>query len=255
MKKQRIAALLGTTMLLSTLAVSPVIQLNQSVYASEVEMTEDKSLPDITTIKSENDSELIESVQEQKNSTKTNTFNDENGNTIIEVLDENDVVLVSKFINNETNESETTTNNGSNVIVEKSTPIGDGTFNITKEVYDLVSESELPTISDDKNSGRPTPRIYYDGWTYTNLAVGKNLFAALTDLSVGAIVGKFAAVFGISRSAADFAVGYMGAKYVSTGASLAKHLDSNGNGWIALYKRGVRNSKQTPIYAYQHRTY
>lgn len=77
----------------------------------------------------------------------------------------------------------------------------------------------------------------------------------MVDFSVAGIVGKVAAVLRISRGAADYLVGYMGAKYSSSGTVLAKHLDSNGNGYVALYKRGVRSSKYTQIYAYQHRTY
>ena len=45
------------------------------------------------------------------------------------------------------------------------------------------------------------------------------------------------------RESADFVFGYMGARGISAGERLAKVFDSNGNGWVALYKRGVYRYK------------
>lgn len=61
--------------------------------------------------------------------------------------------------------------------------------------------------------------------------------------------------FRISRAAADFVFGYMGARGISAGERLAKIFDSNGNGWVALYKRGVYRYKGAPLIGYQHRTF
>ncbi|MDU5511936.1 hypothetical protein [Enterococcus gilvus] len=259
MNKKKIVTALSTTILASTLLVAPGVQVFSTAYAAEASenVTTENMQPgtETTSFVSEQEGTLIDSVQKEQESERVNIFNDENGNTVTEILGTGDEILASKIINNETQESETTTNTGSSVIVEKSSLNEDGTFTITKEVYELLPESELAAANDQDQGKRLTPRTYYDKWSYTGVAVSRAAFSTLVDLSVSGIVGKVAAVLRISRGAADYLVGYMGAKWSSSGTVLAKHLDSNGNGYVALYKRGVRNSKNTQIYAYQHRTY
>jgi len=62
-------------------------------------------------------------------------------------------------------------------------------------------------------------------------------------------------MFGISGAAASICCSYMGIKSGMTAGNLAKYLDSNGNGWIALYKRTVQYYKGGKIIGYEHRTY
>ncbi|MEN2296588.1 hypothetical protein AAH973_11225 [Enterococcus faecalis] len=87
------------------------------------------------------------------------------------------------------------------------------------------------------------------------MAVGRNVFATIVDLGLGSWIGYFASLFRISRAAADFVFGYMGDRGISAGERLAKVFDSNGNGWVALYKRGVYRYKGAPLIGYQHRTF
>ena len=47
----------------------------------------------------------------------------------------------------------------------------------------------------------------------------------------------------------------MGIKGGFSANQLASHLDTNGNGWIALYKRTVQYYKGGNLIGYQHRTY
>lgn len=42
---------------------------------------------------------------------------------------------------------------------------------------------------------------------------------------------------------------------ITEGERLAKIFDSNGNGWVALYKQGVYRYKGAPLIGYQHRTF
>ncbi|MGL9748947.1 hypothetical protein [Enterococcus sp. DIV0170] len=258
MNKKKMVKVLSTTVLASTLLIASMAPVVTTVYAAEVEEMANNELSEVseqsTTISDQKET-LFDSVQSQQKTKNVDTFKDENGNTITEILGENGEVIVSKIINNETQETETTTNTGSSVVVEKSSLNEDGTMTINKEVYELIPESELTIATDQDQGNRPMPRIYYDKWSYTGFAVSRAAFSTLVDFSVAGIVGKVAAVLRISRGAADYLVGYMGAKYSSSGTVLAKHLDSNGNGYVALYKRGVRSSKYTQIYAYQHRTY
>ncbi|HGT7953351.1 TPA: hypothetical protein ACM5HC_001359 [Streptococcus pyogenes] len=91
-------------------------------------------------------------------------------------------------------------------------------------------------------------------WEYTGIAVGKNVFAALTDVGIGAMASAVAAAFGITKYAASFLLSYMGASYASTGSALANILDANGNGWIGLYKRAAARYPNGPVEVYLHKT-
>ncbi|MDT2662485.1 hypothetical protein P7E02_21560 [Enterococcus hulanensis] len=87
------------------------------------------------------------------------------------------------------------------------------------------------------------------------LQLEDSFFAALAGLGISKITAGIAATFSISSAGASFLVGYMGIKAGMNAASLAKALDSNGNGDIALYKRHLRNYKNGPSIGTQHRTY
>lgn len=92
-------------------------------------------------------------------------------------------------------------------------------------------------------------------WQYTGVAIGRDFFAALADFGAGALVSYVAAAFKISESAASFLLGYMGAKYVTVGETLADMLDTNKNGWIGLYTRAASRYPNGPTEVHLHRTY
>ena len=72
-------------------------------------------------------------------------------------------------------------------------------------------------VKKEKQDYNPLQRIYNGPWTYTHLAVGRNVFATIVDMGLGSWIGYFASLFRISRAAADFVFGYMGARGISAG--------------------------------------
>lgn len=175
------------------------------------------------------------------------------GEEVKTVIGEEDVVLATKINDTENNQTISVVNTGENIIVQKSILLEDGTYQVETETSPIIGsfDSEKEKIQDYN----PLQRIYNGPWTYTHLAVGRNVFATIVDMGLGSWIGYFASLFRISRAAADFVFGYMGDRGISAGERLAKVFDSNGNGWVALYKRGVYRYKGAPLIGYQHRTF
>ncbi|WP_249354943.1 hypothetical protein [Enterococcus hulanensis] len=174
-------------------------------------------------------------------------INSSNTKGIVEIKDHIHFSSHLAYYRNETDESIVITNNGEEVIVEKTTIDGNGEQQTTREAF--------PIIKTDMHDSLSQNRIIYGAWQYTGFAVGRQFFAALAGLGISKITAGIAATFSISSAGASFLVGYMGIKAGMNAASLAKALDSNGNGYIALYKRHLRNYKNGPSIGTQHRTY
>ncbi|MGL9847800.1 hypothetical protein IGJ91_002970 [Enterococcus sp. DIV0765f] len=188
--------------------------------------------------------ELFENVQKHSEEKLTEVAD---ASEITTLIDENDNVRAAEITNVNSDETIVITNNGDSVIIE-TTIIGDnGESKTTQEIFPIIRENTQDNLLQS--------RLVYSGWSYTHLAVGRNAFSVVAGMAISKITAAFAAIFGISGAAASFAVGYMGIKSGMSAANLAKYLDSNGNGWIALYKRYVRNYKGGPIIGTQHRTY
>ncbi|WP_375178458.1 hypothetical protein [Enterococcus rotai] len=226
-------------------------------FASEdSEMVELK--PDVkedNTFTSETPTPVLDGFTESNSEiSKISSYEDfTSGDEVKTVLGENDVVLATEINKTESGEIISVVNSGDTIIIQKSVLLEDGTYNVTTETSPVLNGSSADGQGGtDRNS---VARIYYAPWSYTNLAVGRNVFATIVDMGLGSWVGYFASLFRISRAAADFVFGYMGARGISAGERLARVFDSNGNGWVALYKRGVYNYKGAPLIGYQHRTF
>lgn len=240
-KKQKLT-LLGVVLL----CLQPVLLTGAAtlVSAEVVEQTQELQDPEVVEVDSP---ELFEAVQENTDEILKEETSVVDDGEITMLVDKNEAVKATEIINDESNEQIVITNTGDNVIIEITTTDASGNQETIQEIYPIVKEN----VGDDliKN------KLVYGGWTYTGFAVGRNAFAALAGLGIGKIVGAFAAIFGISGSAASFCVNYMGIKGGFTAGDLASHLDTNGNGWIALYKRTLQYYKGGKLIGYQHRTY
>lgn len=187
-----------------------------------------------------------DSVKESKQSV--------NGAKIITATDtdEGNKVAGVEIENTKTGDSTTIVNTGSQLIV-------------TKSIYDKAT-GKTKTEEQRYGINPPSSPIQLEAWTawkYLNVAIGTKLFeygvnTALVGLGVAAITaclpGAIAGLLGVSLSVVTKIVGFMatgGFGYLATkfnpGGLLAQKLDTNKNGWIALYRRnnGLINQYKT----------
>ncbi|MGX7010534.1 DUF805 domain-containing protein [Lactococcus cremoris] len=173
-----------------------------------------------------------DSVKESKQSV--------NGAKIITATDtdEENKVAGVEIENTKTGDSTTIVNTGTQLI-------------ITKSIYDKVT-GKTKTEEQRYDINPPSSPIQLEAWTawkYTNVAVGTSIFANVINGAVGTLVGlalpaalpgAVAGILGVSIFAAKMIIGTT----VSTalgifdvGGKLARSLDKNKNGWIAIYRR------------------
>ncbi|HHB0714459.1 hypothetical protein [Enterococcus faecium] len=214
---------------------------NVIVSADTIQSNEELQNPETKEVDSP---ELFEDVQKHSEEELTEVADTSEITTLI---DENENVQAAEITNVNSDETIVITNNGDSVIIETTVIDDNGESKTTQEIFPIIRENTKDNLLQS--------RLVYSGWSYTHLAVGRNAFSVVAGMAISKITAAFAAMFGISGAAASFAVGYMGIRSGMTAANLAKHLDSNGNGWIALYKRYVRNYKGGSVIGTQHRTY
>ncbi|RJZ11783.1 hypothetical protein DYZ47_02915 [Listeria monocytogenes] len=182
------------------------------------------------------------------------TSYDKNGSVVTSLTDEKTQEVKAVQITDPENDTTVSiTNTGTEVIVVSTT--------IDEVTGEPIEEKKvfpvLEDITSDLSTGLPERqlRYVYDKWGYTGFAVPNSIFEWTFNLLGGGAISGIAGIFGISRAAAAMVLDFSAAMMYSPGGVLARHLDSDRNGWVALYKRGVRNYKGGPIFAYQHRTY
>lgn len=145
---------------------------------------------------------------------------------------------------------------------------------LATDIYDLLTHTIIATASSDTQSiiettdvdglvSRqffekiktfvPVLRYVYDGWQYTGLAIPSGAVASLGNLAFGALVSGVAGLFGVAVATINSVLAFMGIGW-STGEMLARALDTDGNGWVALYKRARRAYRGGPIVGYGHKT-
>lgn len=242
------------TLTLGAFSASPVLGVF-SVNADEIStQASSTNTNENVTIKKATEAILFSNALKANDSRNTslNQYNSD-GSFIKELLDSDKNVLATEITNLDTDEKTTVTRTNTDVIVEKAVKSINGGYDIAVESYKLLQVRDVASL--DNNSKDDLQRVYYSAGTYTNLAVGRNLFASLTNLGVSAVVSFTAGVFGIGTAEADFLLEYMGAKGLPTGTALAKVLDTNGNGWIGLHKRNVyKASGNVGFIGVQHKT-
>lgn len=238
-KKQKVFSLIVATLLF----IQPFSLTGANVIVSAEEIQHNEELQK-SEIKEVDSPELFEKVQKNSEEELTEIADTSEITTLV---DENNNIRAAEITNENSEETIVITNNGDNVIIETTIIDNNGEQKTTQEIFPIIRENMQDNLLQNK--------LVYSGWSYTHLAVGRNAFSVVAGMAISKITAAFAAMFGISGAAASFAVGYMGIKSGMTAANLAKYLDSNGNGWIALYKRYVRNYKGGPVIGTQHRTY
>ena len=244
MYAKKLVVLSAATLMLAATSVSPVVGLSNEVFADEIgtKVDTNASLPE---------SILFNKAVTNKGLNSSINVSYDGATKISQLVDENQNALATEISNPVTSEVLAVTRTATEVIVEKTTKGYNGEYDTQTKHFALAAINENGDVNDISSI---SPRYHYTAWQYTNLAVGANLFAFLTDLSVGAVVAFTANVFGITAKAADWLLGYMGAKGLSTGEALAAALDTSGNGWIGLYVREMWNDSQTDFYGTQHKT-
>ncbi|WP_430616807.1 hypothetical protein IGJ66_000585 [Enterococcus sp. DIV0176] len=244
MYAKKMVVLSVSTLMLATTFVSPVVGLSNEVFADEIgtKVDTNASLPD---------SMLFNKAIANKDFNSSIKISYDGATKISQLVDENQNVLATEISNPVTSEVLAVTRTAKEVIVEKTIKGYNGEYNTQIKHFALAVINENVDVNETSSI---SPRYHYTPWRYTNLAVGADLFAFLTDLSLTAVVAFTANVFGITLKAADWLLGYMGAKGLSTGEALASALDTSGNGWIGLYVREMWNDSQTVFYGTQHKT-
>lgn len=245
MIKSKIITLFVTIGMLASVMIFSVLGVSESVFASEDhERT-------TTGAKSYQTDLFNDAVINYRNTAKINQFV-ENNEQIVQLLDKNNNVLAAEITNLQTLETLAVTRTVNEVIVEKKEKNNDGEYRQITEKYPLIVENSEENGLDDLSNN--LLRLKYTSLSYTNLAVGKNVFASLVNIGIAALITFTAGVFGIGTAAADFLLEYMGAYGLPSGAAIASALDTSGNGWIGLYVREVWNDSWTVYYGTQHRT-
>jgi len=198
---------------------------------------------------------VIESILEETDEFYTTEYT-EKGQQITEFISEDsEVVKAIQITDIDRNETSIISNDGEKITVIQTI------FNEERnEFEDVIQEFPLierfePEYLNLTTTAVLLGRSIYGRWTYTGLAIGRDLFAWFFNITAGAAVGKIAVIFGVSSVIAQRIFNFAGIKLDFGGIQVARFLDADGNGWIALYKRTVQNVTNGPIVAYSHRTY
>lgn len=242
MNTRKLAILSAATLMLAATSVSPVVGLSTNVSADEIGTKAEKnnSLPE---------SKLFTETVANKDAQSNVTVSYDGDTKISQLLDTNMNVLAAEISNPTTSEVIAVKRTATEIIVEKTTKGYDGQYEVSTEHHSLATIEENTDILSSV-----TPRNHYTAWRYTNIAVGVNVFAVVTNLGLSALVTFTAGVFGITTLAADALLEYMNAKGLPTGSALASALDTSGNGWIGLYVREMWNDSQTVFIGTQYKT-
>ncbi|HGA1114152.1 hypothetical protein Q7W24_11045 [Streptococcus suis] len=179
-------------------------------------------------------SSLFESVYQKNLDKQVVTFVDENNNVITQVLDENRNIIVAEVYNTLENSFVTTSSDSSSVYLE---------------ITDEYGQSNLSVYS--KTLVR-VPRTIRGEWVYTGVAIPRAAIDNLTNLGVDAMVVGIGGLFGIGAAAVNQLLAFMGTGW-SMGEMVGRALDTNGNGWVGLYKRSVREYPNGPV-NYEYKT-
>ena len=210
----------------------------------------------------EEHSDLYNQVEEITDGTETSAVDgSEKINTIV---DSSGNILAAEVYNEDTDTVITTTSTGSEAIIEK-TENGVTTREVFK--YSEVPEGNIISESSFTNSNNYTTKAtafkpnkgvqvqlmaIYGPWTYTGVAVPKGAVSSLTNMGYSAFAASVGGLFGITTGAANAMLAFMGVGG-SVGELAANGLDTNGNGWIGLYRRTVQEYRNGPI-NYQFKT-
>lgn len=244
MNTKKFVVLSTVTLMLAATSASPMLGLSNDIFADEIgtKIDTNASLPE---------SKLFNKTVANKDLNSSIDVSYDGNTKITMLIDENQNVLATEISNPVTSEIVAVTRTATEVIVEKTIKGYNGEYDTQTHHFSLAALNENGDINDISSI---SPRNHYTAWRYTNLAVGTAVFSLLTDVSFGAVVSFFAGIFGITAKAAEWALGYMGAKGLSTGDAIARVLDTSGNGWIGLYVRELWNDSQTVYYGTQHKT-
>lgn len=242
MNTKKLTVLSTATLMLAATSVSSVIGLSNNIFADEIETKAD-------TISNLPESKLFTDAVANTDVQSSVNVSYDGVTKIRQLVDKNQNVLAAEISNPTTSEVLAVKRTATEVIVEKTTKGYNGQYEVNTEHHSLATiEENTDTLSNI------TPRNHYTAWRYTNIAVGVNVFAVVTNLATSALVTFVAGVFGITTLAADALLEYMGAKGLSSGEALASALDTSGNGWIGLYVREIWNDSQTSMLGTQYKT-
>lgn len=210
----------------------------------------------------EEHSDLYNQVEEVTDGIKTDTI--DGSEKISTIVDSTGNILVAEIYNEDTDTVITTTSTGSEAIIEK-TVNGVTTREVFK--YSEVPEGIIVSENTFTSSNNYTTKAMafrpnkgsqinlmatYGAWTYTGVAIPKGAVSSLTNMGYSAFAASVGGLFGIGTGAANAMLAFMGVGG-SVGEIAANALDTNGNGWIGLYRRTVRHSPNGPI-NYQFKT-
>ena len=227
-----------TKFLLSiTITISTFFIFSNAIFADEKHSTLYNQVENIT---NGNETSIIDGNE------KISTVTDTSGN-----------ILVSEVYNEDTNTTITTTSTDSAAIIEKTV-----NGRTTREVFEYLKTPERNVISENSflSTKQYSPKIMsfkqnknfefrlmaiYGKWTYTGVAIPKGAVSSLTNMGYSAFAASIGGLFGISTGAANALLAFMGVG-ASIGEIAANALDTNGNGWIGLYRRSVQTYPNGP---------
>lgn len=210
----------------------------------------------------EEHSDLYNQVEEVTNGTETNTV--DGSEKISTIVDSSGNILVAEVYNEDTDTVITTTSTDSEAIIEKTV---NGVTTRESFKYSEIPEGSIISENSSASSSNYTAKAIayrpgkksqfklmaiYGAWTYTGVAIPKGAVSSLTNMGYSAFAASVGGLFGIGTGAANAMLAFMGVGG-SVGEIAANGLDTNGNGWIGLYRRTVQEYRNGPV-NYQFKT-
>lgn len=203
-------------------------------YANEI-MNAEHDIFSTSEIPNLKHSPLFEGVYQRNLDKQIVSKFDEEGHLITQILDENDNILVSEIYKIDDNTFITTSSDSKNSYLETTDRYGQSNLSVYKKEKIRVS------------------RDVVGNWSYTGIAIPRGAVDNAVNLGAEAALSYIGGLFGITAAAVNQILAFAGVGW-SLGEMMGRALDTNGNGWIALYTRPRRAYPGGPITSYDHKT-
>ena len=186
-----------------------------------------------------------------ENPTLTENSYVSDGYQITELVNEDGTVKASEVYNPETSEYLSSTSDGVTATTETAV-LNDGVLDIQRETFNIQVSEDVAISKSGRGILRAAPSWMYGPWTYTGVAIPNAVVNSLVGWAFTGGVSYIAGIYGIGTEAVSKAFKFMGVSSFYSGVAGA--LDTNGNGYVGIYRRAVYSSPNV-FSGNQFRTY
>lgn len=226
-------------------------QAEKRAVSENGEYTHKQTQKDAKVVKTSNENTDVaeEKFNQVADSSETTVESESAGDVQVTTAttDEDNKVAGVKVTNSEDNTTVTVMNDGQHLTVDKTT------FDENTGKY--TTEQRLFDLNIANNDGSAT-NVAYGYFSYTGIAVGRDVLATAIDLGISGLTGRAAFIalprvvagaLGVSVSTVNKiqqyslagGFGYASQK-LNPGTYIAYNLDKNGNGWVGVYSKTDR---------------